>query len=120
MAVEALFESDDSAVAQCNTHVYVSVEALQNTINHLFPLTIITDHFQVRMKEIIAEARKLSLRIQQGFVTRRLFVTACPESEDGIIGTKAFRLDRVSQDGRVTLVASEKLSISDLETFPDI
>jgi hypothetical protein len=120
MAVEAHFASDDTAVAECNSHLYVSVEALQNAVNHLFPLTIITDHFQVMMTEIITEARKLSLRIQQGFVTRRLFVTACPDSAegDGVIGTKAFGLDRVSQDGRVTLVASEKLCISELESFP--
>jgi hypothetical protein len=121
MAVEALFVLDDSMVAQCNTHLYISVKALQNTVNQLYPLTIITHYFQLKMKEIVTEAQKLSLHIQQGFVTRRLFVTAslAPAVEDGIIGTNAFGLDRVSHDGRVMLVASKTLSISDLESFPD-
>jgi hypothetical protein len=118
MAVEAHFASDDSAVAECNTHLYIAIEELQNSANAVFPLTIITEYFQMKMKEIVADARKLSLRIQQGFVRSRLFVTAAPVKDD-VMGTHAFGLDRVSVDGRVALIDLKALTTSQLENFPD-
>jgi hypothetical protein len=123
MTVEAIFGSGDSAVTQCNVHLTISIEELQNTLKAAFPQTLyfFGQEEQLKLTEIVTEARRLSFQIQHGFVTNRLFVTVArgPSEKDDIMGTYAFGLDRLSGDQRVALMEMKAITISQLQTFPN-
>src|SRR5882762_2401213 len=100
-------------MASSHAQLSTSITELENTLKAAFPdskrtssVYFIGYNEHLQLLEIVRQARDLSFKLQHGFVSCRLFVTAAPapKATGNVFGTSAFGLDRVLGTERTVLL----------------
>ena len=124
MTVDLVFRTNNDIEPSAYGKLIDSVQALENTIRHAFPHSnlpnggyILGHDEHLSLLNILKCARSLSYNLQYGIVTCRLRVTVAPSagSGDGICGTYAFGLERITRLKTTVLVGVRALSQKNLQ-----
>jgi hypothetical protein len=102
LTVKAILRGNDNIETEFNAEFTASITELENTLKASFPVPEATSNLfflghteHLQLVKIVREAHILSYRIQHGFVSCGLFVTAVSVL-DGVFGMYSFGLDCVS------------------------